>query len=79
MQKVGDQVVKDCVVMHMQEEAKLRLARNSQIWHLQLAFCFFNGECVCACSGEYGAAVPWVLACSGNSVTAGYGHNTSHK
>ena len=39
MQKVGDQVIKDCVVMHMQKEAELRLARNSQIWHLQLAVC----------------------------------------
>lgn len=29
MQKVGDQVVKDCVVMHMQKEAELRLASSS--------------------------------------------------
>lgn len=47
MQKVGDQVIKDCVVMHMQKEAELRLASNSQIWQLQLAISFVNGLCVC--------------------------------
>lgn len=45
-QKLEDKVIKDCVAMHMWKETKLRLARNSEIWHLQLAVCFFNGVCV---------------------------------
>lgn len=42
MQKVGHEVIKDCVVIHVQKEAKLRLARNSQIRCLHFAVL-----CVC--------------------------------
>lgn len=51
MQEV-DQVIKDCVVRHMQKETQVEKFLN-----LELAVCFFNGLCLCAhaCSREHGA------------------------
>lgn len=77
MQEV-DQVIKDCAVMHLQKEAKLR---NSLIWNLQFAFLMV---CVCVFVHMHAVenmepAVPWGLACYGNFITTCYGYNVCYK